>query len=176
MKKSVKKNINEIRNIVENMPRTLNEAVYEDFNGEWMNEEELMDPNKKLPGEMGAEDMQQPAPEQMPQTEVPVQNPEEIPAQGEMAPEEPQGEEMPGGEVNTMTGDVPEEKQGQSSAMDVKAFIDDIRKKSLRGMAQLADTPDDPLYDVLKRIWQTCDKAYNDQKENAMGGKNANLV
>ena len=36
------------------------------------------------------------------------------------------------------TQDEPEEK-----GMDVMQFVDDIRKKSLRGMAQLADNPDD---------------------------------
>ena len=44
------------------------------------------------------------------------------------------------------------------SEMDVMAFIDDIRKKSLKGMAQLADNPDDERYQLLKKIWQICDK------------------
>lgn len=61
-----------------------------------------------------------------------------------------------------------EEPKPHSDTMDVKAFVDDIRKKSLKGMAQLADNPDDPLYDILKRIWQICDKAYNDQKQQLM--------
>lgn len=42
--------------------------------------------------------------------------------------------------------------------MDVMAFVDDIRKKSLKGMAQLADNPDDERYQLLKKIWQICDK------------------
>ena len=61
-----------------------------------------------------------------------------------------------------------EEPEEAPSGMDVKAFIDDIRKKSLKGMAQLADNPDDPNYDTLKKIWQICDKAYNDQKGGQM--------
>lgn len=61
-----------------------------------------------------------------------------------------------------------EEPKPHSDTMDVKAFVDDIRKKSLKGMAQLADNPDDVLYDILKRIWQICDKAYNDQKQQLM--------
>lgn len=48
-------------------------------------------------------------------------------------------------------------KAGESE-MDVTAFIDDIRKKSLRGMAQLADNPDDERYQLLKKIWQICEK------------------
>lgn len=51
------------------------------------------------------------------------------------------------------THDEPEE-----SGMDVMQFVDDIRKKSLRGMAQLADNPDDERYQLLKKIWQICDK------------------
>lgn len=62
-----------------------------------------------------------------------------------------------------------EPEEEAPSGMDVKAFIDDIRKKSLKGMAQLADNPDDPNYDILKKIWQICDKAYNDQKQGQMG-------
>lgn len=54
----------------------------------------------------------------------------------------------------------PEETQPKAaeSEMDVTAFIDDIRKKSLRGMAQLADNPDDERYQLLKKIWQICEK------------------
>ncbi len=61
-----------------------------------------------------------------------------------------------------------EPEEEAPTGMDVKAFIDDIRKKSLKGMAQLADNPDDPNYDILKKIWQICDKAYNDQKQGQM--------
>lgn len=46
----------------------------------------------------------------------------------------------------------------ESSSMDVMAFVDDIRKKSLKGMAELADNPDDEKYQLLKKIWQICDK------------------
>lgn len=54
--------------------------------------------------------------------------------------------------------DTPEEKPVEDSGMDVMAFVDDIRKKSLKGMAQLADNPDDERYQLLKKIWQICDK------------------
>ena len=50
----------------------------------------------------------------------------------------------------------PEEKGEES--MDIMAFVDDIRKKSLKGMASLAETPDDERYQLLKKIWQICDK------------------
>lgn len=40
MKKTVKKHINEISRIVKHMPKTLNEAVYEDFSGYDITEDE----------------------------------------------------------------------------------------------------------------------------------------
>lgn len=52
----------------------------------------------------------------------------------------------------------PEAEEPQDNGMDVMAFVDDIRKKSLKGMAQLADNPDDERYQLLKKIWQICDK------------------
>ena len=55
---------------------------------------------------------------------------------------------------------VPAQKpmDNNGSEMDVMAFIDDIRKKSLKGMAQLADNPEDERYQLLKKVWQICDK------------------
>lgn len=50
------------------------------------------------------------------------------------------------------------EPETEGTGMDVMAFVDDIRKKSLKGMAQLADNPDDERYQLLKKIWQICDK------------------
>ena len=59
----------------------------------------------------------------------------------------------------------PEHGESKEESIDWMGFVDDIRKKSLMGMAKLADNPDDPGYDVFKRLWQICDKAYNDQKQ-----------
>lgn len=59
----------------------------------------------------------------------------------------------------------PEHEEPKEEHIDWMGFVDDIRKKSLMGMAKLADNPDDPGYDVFKRLWQICDKAYNDQKQ-----------
>lgn len=50
------------------------------------------------------------------------------------------------------------QEEPEDKGMDVMQFVDDIRKKSLRGMAQLADNPDDERYQLLKKIWQICDK------------------
>ena len=68
----------------------------------------------------------------------------------EMMDDEPMGGES--------MGDEPMEEPEADSGMDVMAFVDDIRKKSLKGMAQLADNPDDERYQLLKKIWQICDK------------------
>lgn len=97
MKKTVKKNISEMRGLVKSMPKSINEALSFDDN-EYM-------------GQMPEEEEEEPV-------------------------------------------DEPEEEGG----MDVMAFVDDIRKKSLKGMAQLADNPDDERYQLLKKIWQICDK------------------
>ena len=51
-----------------------------------------------------------------------------------------------------------EPKEMQSVGMNVAEFVDDIRKKALRGMAELADNPDDEKYQLLKKIWAICDK------------------
>ena len=102
MKKTVKKNITEMQNLVKNMPKTINEVL--DFNGA---DEDLAEYEGELPEE---EDVEEPV-------------------------EEPKEE-----------------------GMDVMAFVDDIRKKSLKGMASLAENPDDERYQLLKKIWQICDK------------------
>jgi hypothetical protein len=101
MKKTVKESINEMKNMVEKMPKTINETL--NFEGD---DEEL--------GAYGDENME----------DEPMEKPED------------KGEE----------------------SMDIMAFVDDIRKKSLKGMASLAETPDDERYQLLKKIWQICDK------------------
>lgn len=60
-------------------------------------------------------------------------------------------------------GNKPEMQDG--GEIDVENFINETRKRALKIMAKLADTPENPIYDLSKRIWQICDKAYNDQKE-----------
>ena len=54
---------------------------------------------------------------------------------------------------------LPKEKSDESAKMDVERFIDDIRKQSLQGMAQLADDPMSEQYIILKKVWQIVDKA-----------------
>lgn len=156
MKKTVKKNIHEVTRIVEKMPRTLNEAIYEDYS-DITEAEEFEDPMKQqVPAEM-------PAGEQAPAQEPVQQAPADVEAQSpQEAPVETPSE--------APVGDMPEEK-GESDALNIEQFVDDIRKKSLRGMAQLAETPEDERYQLLKKIWQICDK--KPEQQTAFGNPNA---
>ena len=119
MKKTVKKNITEMQNLVKSMPKTINEILQ--FEG---GDDELEGYDEEMPEE----------------------EPEEV-------VEEPKEE----------------------AGMDVMAFVDDIRKKSLKGMASLAENPDDERYQLLKKIWQICDKkpeqqtAFNNPANPAQG-------
>ena len=150
MKKNTIKNINEIRSLVSRMPRTINEAVFEDGIGGYVNEvDDFAEEPKQVEPEtgMGAEEQKPVAPALETQPEQPVPTPE-----GPVA--EPGAEEPV---VDPAPADMPEEK-GEGDALNVEEFVDDIRKKALRGMAQLAETPEDERYQLLKKIWQICDK------------------
>ena len=58
-----------------------------------------------------------------------------------------------------------EEPQTSSLGANGMAIIDDIRKLSLKTMADLADNPDDPAYIILKKVWQMCDKKPEEQNK-----------
>ena len=146
MKKNTIKNINEIRSIVSKMPRTINEAVFDECGG-YVNEvDDFAEEPKQVEPEMGMGAQEQPAPAPQAQPEQPMAE-----------PEAPVDVAAPEGEMPAPAADMPEEK-GEGDALNVEQFVDDIRKKSLRGMAQLAETPDDERYQLLKKIWQICDK------------------
>ena len=53
----------------------------------------------------------------------------------------------------------------ESSDMGADELINDIRKKALKAMANLADTPEDPNYEVLKKIFMMLDKAVSEKQE-----------
>ena len=110
MKKTVKKNINEMRSLVKSMPKSINESL--DFSDE---------------GNMYEE-------EEMPEDE-PV-----------------------------------EDEPDQATASEHAAqLIDDIRKKALRAMADLADTPEDENYIMLKKVWQMTDRKPEQQQQGQNG-------
>ena len=109
MKKTVKKNINEMRSLVKSMPKSINESL--DFSGE---------------GDIYEEE------------EMPEEEPVEI-----------------------------EDEPDQATASEHAAqLIDDIRKKALRAMADLADTPEDENYIMLKKVWQMTDRKPEQQQQN----------
>ena len=111
MKKTVKKNINEMRDLVKSMPKTINESL--DFSGE-----------------------------------------------GDMYEEEETPEEEPVG--------IEDEPDQATASEHAAQLIDDIRKKALRAMADLADTPEDENYIMLKKVWQMTDrKPEQQQNQNA---------
>ena len=60
--------------------------------------------------------------------------------------------------------EVGQEQEIQPGKLNVEAFVDDIRKKALKGMAELAEDPESPSYQILKKIWQICDKKPEDQR------------
>lgn len=107
MKKTVKKNINEMRSLVKSMPKSINESL--DFSGE---------------GDMYEEE------------EIPEDEPVE---------------------------DEPDQATASEHAAQL---IDDIRKKALRAMADLADTPEDENYIMLKKVWQMTDRKPEQQQQN----------
>ena len=114
MKKTVKKNISEMKNLVNNMPKTLNEII--NFEGD----------DSALEG----------------------YDDEEV--SGENPLDEPEVEE-------------PDQNTASEHAAKL---IDDIRKKALRAMADLADTPEDENYIMLKKVWQMTDRKPEQQQQN----------
>ena len=107
MKKTVKKNINEMRSLVKSMPKSINESLDFSDEGNMYEEEEI---------------------------------PEDEPV---------------------------EDEPDQATASEHAAqLIDDIRKKALRAMADLADTPEDENYIMLKKVWQMTDRKPEQQQQN----------
>lgn len=111
MKKTVKKNIKEMKSMVKNMPKSISESLQ-------FTENEELD---------GYDD--------------------------EMADEEP----------------VDDEPDQASASEHAAQLIDDIRKKALRAMADLADTPEDENYIMLKKVWQMTDRKPEQQQQNQNG-------
>ena len=110
MKKTVKKNINEMRSLVKSMPKSINESLDFSDEGNMYEEEEI---------------------------------PEDEPV---------------------------EDEPDQATASEHAAqLIDDIRKKALRAMADLADTPEDENYIMLKKVWQMTDRKPEQQQQGQNG-------
>ena len=91
-----------------------------------------------------------------------------------------EGGDMENDEYDDMDLTEPEDdmepsKPSEPEVMDVAKFVDDIRKQSLKGMAQLSDNPDDEQYQLLKKIWQICDKKPEQQKMTGDQQQNGNI-
>jgi hypothetical protein len=85
---------------------------------------------------------------------------------------EDSGEEMGEYEDEAMPEEAPveepeiENEPDQATASEHAAqLIDDIRKKALRAMADLADTPEDENYIMLKKVWQMTDRKPEQQQQ-----------
>lgn len=111
MKKTVKENIKEMKSMVKNMPKSINESLQ-------FTENEELD---------GYDD--------------------------EMTDNEP----------------IEDEPDQASASEHAAQLIDDIRKKALRAMADLADTPEDENYIMLKKVWQMTDRKPEQQQQNQNG-------
>lgn len=115
MKKTVKKNIEEMKNLVNSMPKTINESIsFED--------------NDEFEGYVGEEE------------EGPLDEPE-----------------------------TEEEPSQMDASQHAAQLIDDIRKKALRAMADLAETPEDENYIMLKKVWQMTDRKPEQQQQSQNG-------
>ena len=69
------------------------------------------------------------------------------------------GEEMSAEEPIEEPVEVEQDEFGGSDAsLKAAELIDEIRKKALRAMAELADTPEDENYIMLKKVWQMTDR------------------
>ena len=114
MKKTVKHELNEMKNLVKNMPKSLNETI--NFNE--------------------------------------IEDPEEY------------DEELPAGDEMEEVDDEPDQITASEHAAQL---IDDIRKKALRAMADLAETPEDENYIMLKKVWQMTDRKPEQQQQQNNG-------
>lgn len=74
--------------------------------------------------------------------------------------DEPMDDEMLGTEEMPM-----DEPVEEPSEMGAEQLLSDIRKKAINGMAKLADTPEDPNYEMLKKIFLMLDKAVSEKQE-----------
>ena len=71
-------------------------------------------------------------------------------------------------EMDMPAEEMPEEMPTEQPAkedMSAEALLSDIRKKALNGMAKLADMPEDPNYEMLKKIFLMLDKGVTEKQE-----------
>ena len=76
--------------------------------------------------------------------------------------------ETEGAPEGVVSGVETEENVMNGASERAKQLIDDIRKKALRAMAELADTPEDENYIMLKKVWQMTDRKPEAEKKPEM--------
>lgn len=59
----------------------------------------------------------------------------------------------------------PEDNFQPANNGSVDEIIKNIRIMALKGIAQLAETPESPQYDLLKKVWQLIDKTVEQKKD-----------
>lgn len=82
----------------------------------------------------------------------------------EMTQENP--DEAMGGEMEQQGGPVPYSQNG-----DVDAIVTNIREQCLQGLQMLANDIQDPAYELLKKMWDMCDKAQTPDDNGQPQGK-----
>lgn len=76
---------------------------------------------------------------------------------------------------NDMNHDIPNEEipkddnETQCQNNNCDDLVNKIRKMALSGMSELAENTDNPNYEILKKIWQFCDKKITDDKKSIEG-------
>ena len=81
--------------------------------------------------------------------------------------------EMMGDESMEEPIEAPIEEPQEAGA---EKLLADIRKMSINGLAKLADNPDDPNYEMLKKIFLMLDKAVTEkQEQREVMAKNPNI-
>ena len=74
-------------------------------------------------------------------------------------------EEMDMMDSEQMEEPMEEPMPGQEDTGGAEKLLADIRKMSINGLAKLADNPDDPNYEMLKKIFLMLDKAVTEKQE-----------
>ena len=76
-------------------------------------------------------------------------------------------------EVEQPVAPAPEEKEEDPTKSLGGDFVNKIRAITLDGMKQLNNTPEDPRFQALLKIFNICNKAVDDQKEQQQPQKPA---
>lgn len=73
-------------------------------------------------------------------------------------------EEMPSDDMSSQNIPV-------SDSVDVTDSINKIRQIALQAIAKLANDPTSKQYDIMKRIWNICDKSFDNKNNETNSGE-----